>query len=97
MKEIIHLIGEELNIPPEDIIPSSPGGIVNNCQLIKLERESTDIKIHLIEGGFKKIAEAIMTTETTLVGIAKGSRMIEPNMATLLSSNILNYFYRSNK
>jgi len=97
VREIIYLIGEELNIPPEDILPSSTGIIGKPLPMDKIRQGIKGLKDQLVEGGFEKAAEAIMTTDThpkirackigeaTLVGIAKGSGMIEPNMATLLS------------
>lgn len=97
VKEIIHLIGEELNISPEDILPSSTGVIGRQLPMEKIMKGIKGLKNQMIQGGFEKAAEAIMTTDTypkmrvckvgsaTLVGIAKGSGMIEPNMATLLA------------
>ncbi|MFJ7922246.1 bifunctional glutamate N-acetyltransferase/amino-acid acetyltransferase ArgJ [Lysinibacillus fusiformis] len=95
--EIVDLIAKELDISPEDILPSSTGVIGHQLPIDKIRKGIQNLKDNLVEGGLEKSAEAIMTTDThpklkmckignaTLVGIAKGSGMIEPNMATLLS------------
>jgi len=97
VKEIINLIGNELDILPEDILPSSTGVIGQQLPMEKIRKGINNLKFNMTEGGFEKAAEAIMTTDTypkikvskignsTLVGIAKGSGMIEPNMATMLA------------
>ncbi|MBG9545267.1 ornithine acetyltransferase [Cytobacillus firmus] len=95
--EIIDLIAMELNIFPEDILPSSTGVIGHQLPMNKIREGIKNLKGNMAEGGLEKSAEAIMTTDTypklklckignaTLVGIAKGSGMIEPNMATMLA------------
>lgn len=95
--EIIELIAKELEILPEDILPSSTGVIGHQLPMDKIREGIKNLKAEIIEGGLEKSAEAIMTTDTyakiktckignaNLVGIAKGSGMIEPNMATMLA------------
>lgn len=97
VKEIVNLVAHELGISPEDILPSSTGVIGRQLPMDKIRNGIINLKADLVEGELEKSAEAIMTTDTypkfkmckvgnaTLVGIAKGSGMIEPNMATMLS------------
>lgn len=94
--QIIEAVGEELTISPDDILPSSTGIIGVPLPIKKILNGIPGIKSQLQEGALDRSAEAIMTTdnfiklrsckigEATLVGIAKGSGMIEPNMATML-------------
>ncbi len=95
--EIVDLIAKELDISAEDILPSSTGVIGHQLPMDKIKEGIKNLKNNMVEGSLDKSAEAIMTTDThpklkmckignaTLVGIAKGSGMIEPNMATMLS------------
>ncbi|OEC00634.1 ornithine acetyltransferase [Lysinibacillus sphaericus] len=97
VQEIVNLVAHELAIAPENILPSSTGVIGHQLPMDKIRNGIINIKEQLVEGGLEKSAQAIMTTDTypkckickvgnaTLVGIAKGSGMIEPNMATMLS------------
>ena len=95
--EMVDLVAKELDISPEDILPSSTGVIGHQLPMGKIREGIINLKEIMVEGGLEISAEAIMTTDTypklrvckvgdaTLVGIAKGSGMIEPNMATMLS------------
>jgi len=95
--EMVNLVAKELNISADDILPSSTGVIGRQLPMDKIRKGIKNLNEIMIEGGLEKSAEAIMTTDTypkirsvkigdaTLVGIAKGSGMIEPNMATMLS------------
>ncbi|WP_431808304.1 bifunctional glutamate N-acetyltransferase/amino-acid acetyltransferase ArgJ [Lysinibacillus sphaericus] len=97
VQEIVNLVAQELAIAPENILPSSTGVIGHQLPMDKIKNGIINLKEQLVEGGLEKSAQAIMTTDTypkckickvgnaTLVGIAKGSGMIEPNMATMLS------------
>lgn len=97
VSEIVNLVVKELDISTEDILPSSTGVIGQQLPMDKFRKGIKYLKSEMVEGGLEKSAEAIMTTDSypkirsckignaTLVGIAKGSGMIEPNMATLLS------------
>ncbi len=92
-------ISQELKVNIEDVFPSSTGVInfplpVDNI-LNKLEGLSHKLSPATTDS-FKNFAQAIMTTDTfpkylsykigdaTLLGVTKGSGMIEPNMATTL-------------
>jgi len=91
---------EKLNILPTEVLISSTGVIGQKLPVEKIESGLNEIITRLSsEGGFDA-AEAIMTTDTkiksfavkvklaegevTIGGIAKGSGMIMPNMATML-------------
>ena len=93
------LLGEELKIPPEDVVVASTGVI---GQPLDIEPIRAGIP-QLVQGlgpYSEQAAEGIMTTDTKLKqiavsfeiggkecrigGIAKGSGMIHPNMATML-------------
>jgi glutamate N-acetyltransferase/amino-acid N-acetyltransferase len=93
-------LGEELNISPEMILPSSTGVIGRPLDTTKIR---TGCKILAYQLGeeveySERFAKAIMTTDhhpkfahvvledgTKVLGIAKGAGMVEPNMATMLS------------
>ncbi|GLV60524.1 arginine biosynthesis bifunctional protein ArgJ 2 [Dictyobacter sp. S3.2.2.5] len=95
--EIVDLVAEELSIRPQDILPSSTGVIGRQLPMEKLRQGISGIGQQLCYGHLEQAAQAIMTTDThpkmhccrvgnaTLVGIAKGVGMIEPNMATMLA------------
>lgn len=97
VQEIIELVATQLDIQPQDILPSSTGVIGQFLPMEKFRQGIQHLKGELVECGLEISAEAIMTTDTypkmrvctvgdaTLVGIAKGSGMIEPNMATMLA------------
>lgn len=94
------LCAEKLNLLPSEVLISSTGVIGQKLPVEKIESGLDEIITLLSsEGGFDA-AEAIMTTDTkiksfavkikfkdgdvTIGGIAKGSGMIMPNMATML-------------
>ncbi|MFJ8244791.1 bifunctional glutamate N-acetyltransferase/amino-acid acetyltransferase ArgJ [Peribacillus asahii] len=97
VREITTLIAKELEVLPEDILPASTGVIGKQLPMERMKAGIPGIKEKIYSGGFDKVAEAMMTTDTypkikackigqaTLIGVAKGSGMIEPNMATLLA------------
>jgi len=95
---ICRLVAEQCGIATDMVLPSSTGVIgrrlpmdiiVEGCRTLKQDFGQTE---HHIES----FARSIMTTDTrlklvsakvgeaTVVGIAKGAGMIEPNMATML-------------
>jgi glutamate N-acetyltransferase/amino-acid N-acetyltransferase len=90
-----------LNIKPEQVFVSSTGVIGEQLPLEKILNGIHIIKEHLSAEDNQSTAEAIMTTDTfikstyvnyfdngaeiTIGGIAKGSGMIHPNMATMLA------------
>ncbi|MBE3559662.1 MAG: bifunctional glutamate N-acetyltransferase/amino-acid acetyltransferase ArgJ [Ktedonobacteraceae bacterium] len=94
---IIGRVAAELDIAAGDILLSSTGVIGRQLPVEKMLRAIEGIGGELREGELELCAQAIMTTDTypkirackigdaMLVGMAKGSGMIEPNMATMLS------------
>ncbi|MBV9256918.1 MAG: bifunctional glutamate N-acetyltransferase/amino-acid acetyltransferase ArgJ [Ktedonobacteraceae bacterium] len=95
--ETAQLLAEELHITPEDVLVSSTGVIGRQLPMEKIRAGIRGISKELQYGQLEQAALAIMTTDTrpkmrsckignaSLVGIAKGVGMIEPNMATMLS------------
>lgn len=92
--------GEELGLDPAQIIVSSTGVIGHQLPMDVIKSGITNAVAALSSDGGPDAAEAIMTTDLvvkelavkaqvgdytiTLGGIAKGSGMIHPNMATML-------------
>ena len=90
-----------LNIQPEFVLPFSTGVIGEPLPVKKLSASLPFAISSFSEDGWARAAEAIMTTDTrekgcsrtfsfneetvTVTGIAKGSGMIRPDMATMLS------------
>jgi glutamate N-acetyltransferase / amino-acid N-acetyltransferase len=95
------LAAEALAIPEEMVLVSSTGVIGLPLNVKAFEDNIKPLVEGLSEAHFDKVAEAIMTTDTTLktasrsaeiggrevrfMGMAKGSGMIMPNMATMLA------------
>ncbi|RTZ67760.1 MAG: bifunctional ornithine acetyltransferase/N-acetylglutamate synthase [Aquificaceae bacterium] len=89
------------DLHPNDILPFSTGVIGEQLPLEPFEESLPQAVEQLAEDNWILAAEGIMTTDTvakgvseqieidgktvTVTGIAKGSGMIEPNMATLLA------------
>lgn len=89
------------NIPENSILMASTGIIGRQLPVEKMTSSHNDLIKNLNSNNGHSIAEAIMTTDTipkeasaefesngitySVAGIAKGSGMIAPNMATLLS------------
>jgi glutamate N-acetyltransferase/amino-acid N-acetyltransferase len=96
-REITQLVARELHIEAREILPSSTGVIGWQLPMEKMRAGIAGIGQQLQEDQLHLCAQAIMTTDThpkiracrigeaVLVGMAKGSGMIEPNMATMLS------------
>ena len=94
------LCGKALSIPAEDVIVASTGVIGQPLPIEPIEAAIPGLAGSLSTEGSSDAAEAIMTTDTykkeialrftlggkecTVAGIAKGSGMIHPNMATML-------------
>jgi glutamate N-acetyltransferase/amino-acid N-acetyltransferase len=86
-----------LGIEPEEVIVLSTGVIGAPLPLEKVVNGIQDAALHLSHWGGATSAEAIMTTDTrpkeaialgtgfTVGGMAKGSGMIHPNLATMLA------------
>jgi len=85
----------------DQVLPFSTGVIGEYLPVDKVEAALPAALADLIESGWERAARAIMTTDTrpkmvsrsflagghgvTVVGIAKGAGMIQPNMATMLA------------
>ena len=98
--EMCRLAAEALGIDVMDVLPASTGVIGPSLPLAPIAAAMPALAAALSETGSSEAAEAIMTTDTvkkefaltfraggktcTLGGIAKGSGMIAPNMATML-------------
>ncbi len=94
------LAGEALNIPPNNVIVASTGIIGQVLPLEPIQNQMIPLKNGLSRNGNSQASQAIMTTDLvekvfaisfelggkpcTIGGIAKGSGMIHPNMATML-------------
>lgn len=94
-KDMAKLAAKELGIKTQDIVVASTGLIGAFLPMDKIKKGIQGIKKELSKKS--KIAEAILTTDTikkevcikegnfTIAGVAKGSGMIHPNMATMLA------------
>ena len=94
------LVASELNIKKEDVVVASTGVIGQPLDIAPIKRGIPELVRALSENGTDDAAEGIMTTDTVkkeiavsfeiggkecrIGGIAKGSGMIHPNMATML-------------
>jgi glutamate N-acetyltransferase/amino-acid N-acetyltransferase len=94
-------VAENLNIKPEQVLPFSTGVILEPLPHDKIVAALPAAFADLKPGNWAAAAAAIMTTDTVakaatrklaldgvefaLTGIAKGSGMIHPNMATMLA------------
>ena len=93
-------VAEALSIAPEDVVVASTGVIGQPLDLTPMVMAMPSLCEGLSDSGSDKAAEGIMTTDTVkkeiavefslggktcrIGGIAKGSGMIHPNMATML-------------
>ena len=94
------LLGEALNIPASDVVVASTGVIGQQMTIDPIKAGIPELIKALSPDGSQMAAEGIMTTDTRLKevafefelggktchigGIAKGSGMIHPNLATML-------------
>jgi len=94
-------VADSLACSPDEVLVASTGVIGEPLPMATLRRGIPKVAASLSEQGLPAAAEAIRTTDTfakissrktrlggqsvTVAGIAKGSGMIEPNMATMLS------------
>lgn len=99
-RRMSELAAEALQISPEDVIVASTGVIGQILPLEPIEAGIVPLAAALSKEGASDAAQAIMTTDThpkeyaveftlsgvtcRIGGIAKGSGMIHPNMATML-------------
>jgi glutamate N-acetyltransferase/amino-acid N-acetyltransferase len=100
-KQMTEIVAEKLNLKPEEVLVESTGIIGVQMDMEKVKKGLEKITEELSEDGGHNAGEAIMTTDTfpkniavkvkigetdvTIAGIAKGSGMIHPNMATMLA------------
>jgi len=93
-------IGQQLNIPKENVLVTSTGIIGKPLPYKKIQKAIPALVKGLSAFGSKKLAQSILTTDlttkekvvaitldrkkVTIAGCAKGSGMIAPNMATML-------------
>ncbi len=96
-RAITDLVAGELEIAPEDVLVSSTGLIGQQLPMEKIKEAIAGLRQTMGYGNLESSAQAIMTTDThpklrvtkvgsaVLLGMAKGSAMIEPDMATMLS------------
>ena len=93
-------VAKALNISAEQVLPFSTGVILETLPMDRLLAGIPDAVANLQADSWLNAAEAIMTTDivakgtsrtltvagktVTITGISKGSRMIHPNMATML-------------
>ncbi len=96
--EMEALAAKSLGVPPEDVLVASTGVIGQPLPMKRIKAGIS--RIVLTKEGGHELARAIMTTDTvpkeaavtirtddsefTLGGVAKGSGMIHPNLATML-------------
>ena len=100
-KKMTEIIAEKLNLHPTEVLVESTGIIGVQMDMEKVTSGLEKIVSELSEKGGHNAGEAIMTTDTfpknlavkieiggkevTIAGIAKGSGMIHPDMATMLA------------
>ncbi len=99
--ELTASVATSLGIAPELVIPMSTGVIGNPLPSERMMQRIPELVNGLAPGRLTDVARAIMTTDTKpktvcrdvelssgplrMVGVAKGSGMIAPNMATMLA------------
>ena len=100
-KETCEAVSDLLSIKPEQVLPFSTGVILESLPIDKIKNGLPDTIKNLDPSHWIDAAEAIMTTdivpkaasrkikiqdkEVVISGVSKGSGMIHPNMATMLS------------
>ena len=100
VSEICSKFAQELDIPEKNVFSASTGVIGEHLEWKKIGAVSKELVVGLSSRGLDKAAKAIMTTDTfakgsseeftidnktiKISGIAKGSGMIAPDMATML-------------
>ena len=100
-KEVLDLTAKHLGIPKQAVFVGSTGVIGRTLPMSPLRSGIPQVITQLSRAGHTLAAEAIMTTDThskeiacqakigrqviTIGGMAKGSGMIHPNMATMLA------------
>ncbi|MTE21017.1 bifunctional glutamate N-acetyltransferase/amino-acid acetyltransferase ArgJ [Streptomyces sp. TRM43335] len=96
-REVRDAVARAIGVPEGDLLIASTGVIGRQYPMESVREHLRTLAWPFPEGGFDRAARAIMTTDTrpkevrlrcgdaTLVGIAKGVGMMEPDMATLLT------------
>ena len=101
VEKVISSVAKELSIPKNEVFICSTGVIGALLDSSKIINAIPNLKKNLSQSNIVSTAKAIMTTDTfpkiyssaveisdkkiIITGVAKGSGMIEPNMATMLS------------
>ncbi len=99
-EKMCELVAEELSIPASDVVVASTGVIGQPLDITPIKNGMSELARGLTRDGSQRAAEGIMTTDTRLKeiavefevggkvckigGIAKGSGMIHPNLATMI-------------
>ncbi|MDU0810783.1 MAG: bifunctional glutamate N-acetyltransferase/amino-acid acetyltransferase ArgJ [Burkholderia sp.] len=95
--ELVKRMAEKLKIRKQDILIASTGIIGHQYPMSKIRTFIDHLEPESAKSNLVSVAAAIMTTDTvlkyvcarvnkaTIVGVAKGVGMIEPNMATMLA------------
>ena len=99
-KQMCDLVAKGLSIAPDDVVVASTGVIGQKLSIDPIKAGLPELIAQLSKDGNANAAEGIMTTDTfkkeiavkftvdgkecTIGGMAKGSGMIHPNMATML-------------
>lgn len=96
-REVRDGVAAATGLSPDEMLIASTGVIGLQYPMEQIRAHIKQLSWPFPEGGFDRAARAIMTTDTrpkevrvrcgeaTLVGIAKGVGMLEPDMATLLT------------
>jgi glutamate N-acetyltransferase/amino-acid N-acetyltransferase len=95
--EVRALVAARAGLDPDDLLIASTGVVGRPYPMDRIRPRLAALEWPFPAADFDAVAEAIMTTDThaktvrvrcgdaTIVGVAKGVGMIEPNMATLLT------------
>ncbi len=99
--KVCNLVAKELDIKAEQVLPFSTGVIGQLLPMVCFENNISTLVSNLAIDNLSQVAQAIMTTDLvdkvyseqfkigdnliTITGFAKGSGMIRPDMATMLS------------
>ncbi|HOV85753.1 MAG TPA: bifunctional glutamate N-acetyltransferase/amino-acid acetyltransferase ArgJ [Syntrophobacteraceae bacterium] len=100
-REMARIAGESLGVDPKTVLVASTGIIGQQVRLGPVRQSISTLRNTLRPDAWEEVARAIMTTDTqpkmastrillggrevTVGGVAKGSGMIAPDMATLLA------------
>ncbi|GIJ26910.1 arginine biosynthesis bifunctional protein ArgJ [Micromonospora qiuiae] len=96
-REIRATVAKAVGVDPDDLLIASTGVIGRQYPMPRLRAYLAELRWPFPPADFDRVAAAMMTTDThpkvarsrcgtaTIIGVAKGVGMIEPNMATLLT------------